>query len=132
VTGAPQGHPERAFADIARRLGDERAVDEGGAFHASALKVEGKIFAMLVEDRLVVELPVDRCMELVAADRPQPFESDRRRMKQWVSIPPWPSMTSGPSTPTRRSPSSSLRVARWPAHRYTPPRMKGTQTTRRS
>jgi hypothetical protein len=50
--------------------------------------VEGKIFAMLVEDRLVVALPVDRCTELVAADRAQPFESGGRRMKQWVSIPP--------------------------------------------
>ena len=87
MTTAGERDPERLFADIAREVLALPGVEQSRAFHAQALKVEGKIFAMLVDGRLVVKLPVDRCVDLVAADRAVPFESGGRRMKEWVSIP---------------------------------------------
>jgi hypothetical protein len=95
VTRLPEPDPERAFADLARSFLERPGISEGKAFHATALKVEDKIFAMLVDGRLVVKLPVDRCVDLVAADHAVPFESGGRRMKEWVVIAPeeqerWP------------------------------------------
>ena len=41
---------------------------------------------MLVEDRLVVKLPADRCSELVESGAARPFSSGRRKMREWVTI----------------------------------------------
>ena len=41
---------------------------------------------MLVNDELVVKLPADRCVDLVASDAARPFESGGRRMREWVRI----------------------------------------------
>ena len=88
MTTPGERDPERLYADIARELVAEPGVELGRAFATEALKFEGKIFAMLHRGRLVVKLPVDRCVDLVAADRAAPFESGGRRMKGWVSIGP--------------------------------------------
>ena len=86
MTASGERDPGRLYADIARELVAEPGVELGRAFSSEVLKVEGKIFAMLNRGRLVVKLPVDRCVDLVAADRAVPFESGGRRMKEWVSI----------------------------------------------
>jgi hypothetical protein len=65
------------------------SVGKGGKFGASALKVDGKIFAMLSNDELVVKLPRQRVEELVAAGTGGPFEPGHGRlMKEWVTIAP--------------------------------------------
>jgi len=59
-----------------------------GKFGANALKSGGKIFAMVVDRRLVVKLPAPRVTALVAARKGQPFEPrPGRAMKEWLSVP---------------------------------------------
>ncbi len=59
-------------------------------FGATELKVGGKIFAMLVRDRLVVKLPQARVAALVAAGTGERFDPrhDGRLMKEWLVIAP--------------------------------------------
>lgn len=56
-------------------------------FGADALKVEGRIFAMLTRERLVVKLPRRRVDELVAAGRGERFDPGHGRlMKEWLHL----------------------------------------------
>jgi TfoX/Sxy family transcriptional regulator of competence genes len=59
-------------------------------FGSSALKVKDKIFAMLVNDRLVVKLPKARVDALVAAGDGERFDPrhDERVMKEWLVVAP--------------------------------------------
>jgi TfoX/Sxy family transcriptional regulator of competence genes len=58
-------------------------------FGSSALWVSGKIFAMLVDDRLVVKLPRQRVDALIAAGGGQRWEPGPGRvMKEWLSVEP--------------------------------------------
>ena len=59
----------------------------GGIWHNEGLKVNNRIYAMLVRDRLVVKLPAAQAAELNANGRGVPFEpSPGRRMKEWVAV----------------------------------------------
>jgi hypothetical protein len=70
-------------ADYTRRADGLRK----SGFGANALKVNGKMFAMLVNDRLVVKLPRARVGELVAAEVGEPFDPGHGRlMKEWIAI----------------------------------------------
>jgi hypothetical protein len=80
------------FAALVEQLADRPGVTrpEPGrrAFGASALKVDGSIFAMLHGERLVVKLPRQRVSALVDAGTGAPFDSGKGRpMKEWVGIP---------------------------------------------
>jgi hypothetical protein len=59
-------------------------------FGSSALKVRDKIFAMLVNDRLVVKLPMARVDEMVSAGDGARFDPrhDGRVMKEWLVVAP--------------------------------------------
>jgi hypothetical protein len=58
-------------------------------FGAGALKVNRKIFAMLVDENLVVKLPRRRVEELVEAGDGAPFDPGHGRvMREWVTVPP--------------------------------------------
>ncbi len=59
-------------------------------FGAAALRVHGKIFAMLVTDTLVVKLPRQRVDALIAAGEGERFapRHDGRLMKEWVVVSP--------------------------------------------
>ena len=41
---------------------------------------------MPVGGELVVKLPAKRCAALVASGEARPFESGRRKMREWVSV----------------------------------------------
>ena len=64
--------------------------NEGGAqraFGSTSLKTDGKIFAMLVKDRLVVKLPAARVEELVGERVGEPFDPGHGRIqKEWLSV----------------------------------------------
>lgn len=77
---------DNAFNELAARLLDVPDIEEGKAFHARALKVKTKIFAMHLGDELVVKLPAERCAELVAGGTARQFESGGRKLREWVSI----------------------------------------------
>jgi len=56
-------------------------------FGSRALKVDGKIFAMLSHGRFVVKLPAARVDALVTAGRGTYFDPGHgRKMKQWLSV----------------------------------------------
>ena len=57
------------------------------AFGSTSLKTNGKIFAMLVKDRLVVKLDRRRVAELVEAGQGRPFDPGHGRLqKEWLDV----------------------------------------------
>jgi hypothetical protein len=61
--------------------------DGGQGFGSRALKINNRIFAMLVGGRLVVKLPRARVAELIETGRGQPFDAGKGRpMKEWVAL----------------------------------------------
>ncbi len=57
------------------------------AFGSTSLKTDGKIFAMLVRDRLVVKLPATRVLALVADGVGEPFDPGHGRIqREWLSV----------------------------------------------
>ena len=83
---------ERWAALVETILADGRATygsDAGPqqAFGSTSLKTDGKIFAMLVKDRLVVKLDRRRVDALVAASQGERFDPGHGRlMKEWLSV----------------------------------------------
>jgi hypothetical protein len=63
-------------------------VPEGGSgFGSNAIKINKSIFAMLVNDRLVVKLPAGRVAELITSRDGLPFDAGKGKpMKEWVSL----------------------------------------------
>ncbi len=58
-------------------------------FGSTSLKMNGKIFAMLVRGRLVVKLPGQRADELVVSGEGDRFDPGHGRlMQEWLSIKP--------------------------------------------
>jgi hypothetical protein len=59
----------------------------GRGFGSEALKVNNRIFAMLVSGQLVVKLPRTRVTELIETGRGQPFDGGKGTpMKEWVAL----------------------------------------------
>ena len=80
-----------AFGDVVATFASDPRVQapEGtrSSFGSNALKVDGKIFAMVVTEKLVVKLPKARVTELIAAGLGAPFDAGKGRpMKEWVTI----------------------------------------------
>ena len=76
------------FERIAAGLRQDRAVTESRMFDARVLKVNAKVFAMLVKGALVIKLPPERVTRLLAEGRGQAFDPGHGRiMKAWISIP---------------------------------------------
>jgi hypothetical protein len=83
------GHWEALVADVLA-AGTASYGNDGGpqrAFGATSLKTGGKIFAMLVKDRLVVKLPAARVSELIATGVGERFDPGHGRIqKEWLSV----------------------------------------------
>lgn len=83
---------DRWEALVAAMLADGVATygNDGGAqraFGSTSLKTDGKIFAMLVKDRLVVKLPAARVVELAGEGVGEPFDPGHGRIqKEWLSV----------------------------------------------
>lgn len=83
--------PEQRFASLVEAFQDTPGVTrEGTGFGSSGLKVDGKIFAMLVRSALVVKLPRQRVDEFVAAGEGERYDPrrDGRLMKEWLVAGP--------------------------------------------
>src|SRR4051812_8860447 len=82
--------PEERYSALTDELIDR--IDTGPpskGFGSGALKVGGRIFAMLAGGRLVVKLPRRRVDALVAAGGGERFDPGHGRvMKEWLSLAP--------------------------------------------
>ncbi len=85
------------LAEIAKAYASDPAVSMGKLFASVGLRVNGKIFAMVVRDRLVVKLPKARVDDLVAHGVAERFDPGHGRlMKEWAVFggkkPTWASL----------------------------------------
>jgi hypothetical protein len=73
-----------------RLLRDDPDVELAHMFNSDGLKARknGKFFATVSSDRLLVKLPAGRVAELVAGGPGQPFHSGGRLMREWVLLQP--------------------------------------------
>lgn len=82
--------PEEHFAAIVAALLDKRGITppEGTGFGSSALKVEGRIFAMLsTKGEFVVKLPRQQVDALVVAGKGQRYDPGHGRlMREWATV----------------------------------------------
>ena len=81
--------PDAEFGSIVKHLTKRPGVTTARMFGAEGLKVNGKVFAMVVKGRLVVKLRATRAAELLASGQGEPFDPGHGRvMKEWVSLKP--------------------------------------------
>ena len=90
-------NPEAMFAEVVTAIVTETdgpgtvepPVPGRRRFGSEALKVDGKIFAMLRDGRLVLKLPPDRVAALIEAGAGVPFTAGKSRpMRGWVMVDP--------------------------------------------
>ena len=114
---------EQRFADLVDAFSSVEGVTSPvdapgreGRFGRAALKVHGKIFAMLVRGRLVVKLPRARVDELVDAAEGERFDAGRARpMREWLSLAPdsqrdWQALAREALAFVGRDPARSVRT----------------------
>ena len=87
----PRRHRELdpSFVPVIEAFSSDRRVTFGGqGFGSRALRLDGKIFAMLSsKGHFVVKLPRDRVAELIRLGRGQYFDTGRDRvMKEWLAV----------------------------------------------
>lgn len=80
-----------SFDRVVRMFSGDREVEHGGGkkgFGSAALKVRGKIFAMMSsKGHFVVKLPKERVAELAVSGLGQAFDPGHgRRMKEWLEV----------------------------------------------
>jgi hypothetical protein len=85
--------PEARYEELAQKMKRSKGVThitEGKGFGSSGqLKVEGKIFAMLVRGSLVLKLPRSRVDELVKSGEGTHFDAGKGRpMREWFVLSP--------------------------------------------
>jgi TfoX/Sxy family transcriptional regulator of competence genes len=82
---APDVDPK--FAPVVNAFAKDRQVGYGKMFASMGLKVNGKIFAMLVKGKFVTKLPQARVDELVRQGSGSYFDPGHGRlMKEWVAL----------------------------------------------
>lgn len=78
-----------SFARVAQAFARDRRVTSGGrGFGSGALKVDGRIFAMLSSaGQFVVKLPAARVDELARTGVGRHFDAGRgKKMKEWLAL----------------------------------------------
>jgi TfoX/Sxy family transcriptional regulator of competence genes len=78
------------FDDVAEKLiAENPSIEHARMMNAFGLKTNGKFFAMVVKDELVVKLPRERVDELVAGGKGRRFDPGHGRlMKEWATLRP--------------------------------------------
>ena len=79
----------RLVNDLAGAPGVTRVAEGKGFGSSGQLKVDGRIFAMLVRDALVLKLPAARVSELVSAHEGTHFDAGKGKpMREWFVLSP--------------------------------------------
>jgi TfoX/Sxy family transcriptional regulator of competence genes len=80
--------PQHTFDRLTEQFLTNPHVQPGRMFGATVLTLGGKVFAMLVNDDLVVKLPAGEAGDLVDAGVATFFDPGHGRpMKQWIAVP---------------------------------------------
>jgi len=80
---------QRLFDELVADYRDRPGVAFGRMMSSPGLRINGKIFAMLVRGHLVVRVPAPRAAELVTDGAGVPFEPrPGRAMREWVMFEP--------------------------------------------
>ena len=75
------------FAAIVSAFAGDQAISLGKMFGSVGLKINGKVFAMLVKDSFVAKLPKERVADLVVNAGAQQFDPGHGKlMKEWVAL----------------------------------------------
>ena len=98
---SPAQSTEHRYATLVQQfLGRANVTQEGKGFGSSALKVNGRIFAMLTaRSDFVVKLPRQRVEQLIESGDGVAFDAGKGRpMKEWLVLQPtssldWSSLT---------------------------------------
>ena len=94
--GAASGGSLERFEDLVDQLAGVEGVTPprgGSGFGRSALRFQGKIFAMHVRGALVVKLPADRVETLVRAGEGSHFDANKGTpMREWLRLDPGSSL----------------------------------------
>jgi hypothetical protein len=78
---------EAAFESVVAAFARDAKVTTAKMFGSAGLKVNGKVFAMMVKGKLVVKLPRERVDDLVSPGRGEYFDPGHGRlMKEWVAV----------------------------------------------
>ena len=85
--------PETRYAALVEKMAGKPGVThitEGRGFGSSGqLKVQGRIFAMLVRGELVLKLPGERVDALIMAGEGTHFDAGKRKpMREWFVLSP--------------------------------------------
>jgi hypothetical protein len=85
--------PDERYAELARKIGGaagvSRVTEARGFGSTGQLKVDGRIFAMLVQGELVLKLPRSRVDELVASGEGRHFDAGKGKpMREWFVLSP--------------------------------------------
>jgi hypothetical protein len=82
---------DECFEQVVQALAAEPGVSlptGGRTFGGNALKVDGRIFAMLVRGTLALKLPRQRVTEMIRSGQAQPYDAGKGRpMKEWLTVP---------------------------------------------
>jgi TfoX/Sxy family transcriptional regulator of competence genes len=86
---------EERFETVAAEH-DDPEVTRATMFGSPGLKVNGKVFACFVKDKLVVKLPAERVTALAESGKGERFDPGMGRvMREWVALEPddaWPAL----------------------------------------
>jgi TfoX/Sxy family transcriptional regulator of competence genes len=84
---APATVEDTKFAPVVEAFDGDKRVEQGRMFGSVSLKVNGKVFAMLVKGRLVVKLPRERVDALITSGSGDYFDPGHGKlMKEWAAV----------------------------------------------
>jgi hypothetical protein len=73
---------QQYLEDLAHQFDDEPGV----AVHPDGMYVRGRLFAFVIDDDLVLELPLGRLADLEFREIAAPFVSERHPTRDWVRV----------------------------------------------